>query len=184
MASSFTIIVILVTPIIRIYRKHGVFNLFKMLRGFRWDNPPSGINVTSNRTSESIEFHQGKSNFGEMMLETSSKWTTQLTKIVSPVAIIMSIRAPVGDVNLLIDRSIVIGRGLSSIQPYCSDIYYFYYLLSTKKKLLESMATGTTFKAINNKTLQEIILPIAPEKEQKRIVAVIEKMLLEICQFG
>jgi len=145
---------------------------------------PSGINVTSNRTSKSIEFHQGKSNFGEMMLAASSKWTTQLTKIVSPVAIIMSVRAPVGDVNLLIDRSIVIGRGLSSIQPYCSDIYYFYYLLSTKKKSLESMATGTTFKAINNKTLQEIILPIAPEKEQKRIVAVIEKILLEICQFG
>ena len=143
---------------------------------------PKGLMVTSAQISGSIEFHQGKKDFGDYSLNKSNKWTTQITKIVNNPAILMSVRAPVGDVNMLLDKIVVIGRGLASIQPYISLHSYFYYLLSIKKQELESQATGTTFKAINNKILQETIIPIAPQAEQVRIVSAIEEINLQLHQ--
>ena len=144
---------------------------------------PKGYEVSAEKSNESVEFHQGKTDFSDFELLFSNKWTMQITKLVEAPAIVMSVRAPVGDVNLLSGRNIVIGRGLASIQPYISSQQYFYYMLSTKKNELESKATGTTFKAINNKTLQEVIVPFPPINEQNQIVSIIEKMNLQLHQF-
>jgi type I restriction enzyme S subunit len=145
---------------------------------------PKGYEVSSEKSNESFEFHQGKADFGDFELLFSNKWTMQINKLVEAPAVVMSVRAPVGDVNFLTGRNIVIGRGLASIQPYISSQQFFYYLLSTKKNVLESKATGTTFKAINNKTLQELIVSLPPINEQNRIVSSIEKMNLQLHQFG
>ncbi len=131
---------------------------------------PKGTNVHNEFKINSIEFHQGKTYFSKFMLKESNKWTTQITKCITPPSIIMSVRAPVGNVNMLIGRNIVIGRGLASIKPYLSNIYLFYYFLSIMKNQLEQKSTGTTFKAINNNTLQNILLSLPPLEEQKRIV--------------
>ena len=58
----------------------------------------------------------------------------------------MSVRAPVGDVNLT-RKTIVIGRGLAAIQPYGYSLEYLYHFLLTQKSILEQQATGTTFKS-------------------------------------
>jgi len=52
--------------------------------------------------------------------------------------------------------------------------YILYYLRSIES-LVESLGTGTTFKAISGGILRELRIPIAPLNEQKRIVAEIEK---------
>lgn len=85
----------------------------------------------------------------------------------------MSVRAPVGDVNL-INRPIVIGRGLTAISPIYIMLDYVFYYLSTKKIKLESQATGTTFKAISGGVVRNTLIPIPPYSEQ---VAITKKII-------
>ena len=136
---------------------------------------PKGSSVSDTKTENAVEFHQGKSYFGEKTLTNSSKYTTEITKLIDVKCVVMSVRAPVGDVNLL-DRPIVIGRGLTAIIPIKFDLYFLYKFLQTKKSGLEKLATGTTFKAIGGEILRNQLIPIPPLAEQKRIVSVIEQV--------
>lgn len=121
-----------------------------------------------------IEFHQGKSHFGKLFLKSSSQITTEPRKIASKNSIVMSVRAPVGDVNIT-QRSICIGRGLASIRPIMNvKLKYLYYFLLIKKKDFERVATGSTFKAINKSIVTNTLVPLPPLNEQKRIVSKIE----------
>ena len=86
----------------------------------------------------------------------------------------MSVRAPVGDVNIA-DTTCCIGRGLCAIRANEQVSYkYIYYYLKTIKNQLESMSTGSTFKAINKSVLDSIELEIPDLKEQERIVSILE----------
>lgn len=140
---------------------------------------PKPESINNNKLG--CEFHQGKSNFGEIFLNKSEVYTTADNKIIEVPAIVMSVRAPVGDVNLLKDK-IYIGRGLASFQIYTEcDLYYIYYYFLTIKNSLERVSTGSTFKAINSEIVKNIIIPLPPLAEQKRIVEKIEE-LLPLCE--
>ena len=137
-----------------------------------------------NELGEGIEFHQGKTDFSERTIRASTKFTTQPLKISEANSILMSVRAPVGDVNLC-DRKLCIGRGLFSIKPRKNvDLEFLFAYLKTTKKHLESLATGTTFKAINGKVVRELFVPVPPLAEQCRIVARLNKLLASINQLG
>ena len=68
-----------------------------------------------NSAGVGAEFHQGKVAFGDTTLKVSGKWTTESRRFAEPGDVVMSVRAPVGPVNL-VDRSVAIGRGLASIR--------------------------------------------------------------------
>ena len=159
---------------------------FDIPETWKWVRSSDALNITMGQSPESnsvnydnfgCEFHQGKSNFGNKFLNTSSVYTTSKNKIIESPAIVMSVRAPVGDVNL-IKNQIFIGRGLAAFQIYtkCNLDYIFYYFLTIKKSL-ESVSTGSTFKAINSTTVKNIFIPLPPLAEQKRIVEKIEELL-------
>ena len=59
--------------------------------------------------------YQGKTEFTDKYLGKPVKWTTDVTKESLPNDILMSVRAPVGPVNINKDR-ICIGRGLAAIR--------------------------------------------------------------------
>ena len=131
-----------------------------------------------NNSKLGYEFHQGKSNFSEMFLNKSEVYTTADNKVIEAPAIVMSVRAPVGDVNLL-NHKIYIGRGLASFQIYTEcDLLYIYYYFLTIKRSLERVSTGSTFKAINSDIVNKILVPLPPLDEQKRIVEKIEELFL------
>lgn len=137
---------------------------------------PKAENINNSKLG--YEFHQGKSNFSEMFLNKSEVFTTADNKVIEAPAIVMSVRAPVGDVNLL-KHKIYIGRGLASFQIYTEcDLYYIYYYFLTIKKSLERVSTGSTFKAINSDIVNKILIPLPPLDEQKRIVEKIEELFL------
>lgn len=137
---------------------------------------PKAENINNSKLG--YEFHQGKSNFSEMFLNKSEVYTTADNKVIEAPAIVMSVRAPVGDVNLLKNK-IYIGRGLASFQIYTEcNLYYIYYYFLTIKKSLERVSTGSTFKAINSDIVNRIIIPLPPLAEQERIVEKIEELLL------
>src|SRR3989344_9266302 len=81
-----------------------------------------------NENGKGIPFFQGKSEFTEKY-PIIKKWTTESSKIAEPNSILMSVRAPVGDVNLC-NISCCIGRGLASIKPRDEiELLYVFYVL-------------------------------------------------------
>ena len=129
-----------------------------------------------NINGKGIEFHQGKSYFTENIIGRSEKYAAMSNKIIDSKYIVMAVRAPVGDVNLL-NREISIGRGLAGIRPYISDKDYIFYYLRLIKKYFEKNSTGSTFKAINGNIIKNTPIPLPALEEQKRIVIKIKELM-------
>jgi len=147
-------------------------DVFTILMG----QSPKGKNVSEE--IQGIEFHQGKKLFGEKYLLKSPQYSDLPTRVVEPNTLIMSVRAPVGDVNIT-EREICIGRGLCGVQIINNNtkIDFLYYLLTAIKFEFIKKSTGSTFSAITAKVVHNQVIPLPPLAEQKRIVARIEELL-------
>lgn len=126
---------------------------------------------TYNNRGEGVPFHQGKTEFTDCVLGTAKSWTTAPARIAEPHDIVMSVRAPVGPVNLVMQR-ICIGRGLAAIRPIDSKIdgrFLFFILRGVEESITGSQ--GAAFASINRKEIEVIEIPLPPLEEQERIVA-------------
>lgn len=132
-----------------------------------------------NSTGEGIPFFQGKADFGELYPKVRV-YCSSPTKIAQYNDILLSIRAPVGPTNLS-PGTVCIGRGLAAIRPDDSlDLKYLLYYFRYFETQLSAKGTGTTFKAINQKLIKNLEIPIPPLNEQFRIVARIEELFSEL----
>ncbi|MHB1991987.1 restriction endonuclease subunit S [Metallibacterium scheffleri] len=127
-----------------------------------------------NTDGNGLPFFQGKAEFGDLYPE-AVKWCSAPGKVAQKDDVLISVRAPVGSTNLA-PSECCIGRGLAAIRPRhgIPPRYILHYLRSIERNI-DSLGTGTTFKAISGKTLREIPVPVAPPEQQKWIVAEIEK---------
>lgn len=141
---------------------------------------PEGNSINE---QDGIEFHQGKTYFSKKYLCISSKKTLTPRKVIEDFpAIVLSVRAPVGDVNI-VDRKICIGRGLFGlIARDILDVNYLFYVMEHRSKDLEKLATGTTFKAVNSKVVHNFPIPLPPLEEQRRIVVRLNELLGSVAQ--
>lgn len=122
-----------------------------------------------------VEFHQGKIYFSKKILMKSNQYTRKTTKIAAKQSVLLCVRAPVGELNIT-DREICIGRGLASIKPLCNlNEEFMYYWLHPYKHYLVNQSTGSTFSAITSDTVRNILIPVPPQMEQKRILNKIQK---------
>jgi len=134
---------------------------------------------TYNYEGEGLPFFQGKTEFGEIY-PTVRKWCTEPKKIAEQEDVLVSVRAPVGPTNLA-PYKCAIGRGLAALRPLRgSDSRYFLYLIRRYQNNLAALGTGTTFEAISGDTLKKFMVPIAPPKQQKFIIAKIEELFSHI----
>ena len=132
-----------------------------------------------NSTGEGIPFFQGKADFGELYPKVRV-YCSSPTKIAQYNDILLSVRAPVGPTNLS-PGTVCIGRGLAAIRPDDSlDLKYLLYYFRYFETQLSAKGTGTTFKAINQKLIKNLEIPIPPRNEQSRIVAHIEELFSEL----
>ncbi len=93
-------------------------------------------------------------------------WTTQITKQAEKGDLILSVRAPVGDIGKT-DYDIVIGRGVAAIKGNS-----FIFQLLTKMKLngyWTRFSTGSTFESINSDNIKNAQIMIPNLKEQEKI---------------
>lgn len=128
-----------------------------------------------NSTGEGIPFFQEKADFGELYPKVRV-YCSSPTKIAQYNDILLSVRAPVGPTNLS-PGTVCIGRGLAAIRPDDSlDLKYLLYYFRYFETQLSAKGTGTTFKAINQKLIKNLEIPIPPLNEQFRIVARIEEL--------
>ncbi len=128
-----------------------------------------------NDKGDGLPFYQGKKLFGEKYLEEPNTWTSVTTKESYVGDIVMSVRAPVGDVNFNYHKKICIGRGLAGIRAgkTVNKDYLFYFLIHHKNKIVGN--TGAVFNSINKSQIEAIPIPIPAFDEQKRIVAKLDK---------
>ena len=121
-----------------------------------------------NENGEGLPFYQGKKDFGEIYLNAPTIWTKDFIKISIQNDILMSVRAPVGDVNKNPFEKICIGRGLAAIRSSEKILqdFIFYFLRFNKEKI--SGHTGTTFDSISGDELRKILIPIPPKELQEK----------------
>ncbi len=141
---------------------------------------PAGASY--NKIGKGTPFFQGKKEFGEKY-PSVEQWTTEPSKLAKPNDILISVRAPVGSINLA-NIQCCIGRGLASIR--CKEeikMDFVYSLLKVKEKEIENLGNGSTFKAITSGQLLGIKIPLPSQHFQQKfssIVKQVEKMKEEI----
>ena len=129
-----------------------------------------------NDSKKGLPFFQGKKEFGTKELNEPTVWTSVITKESYKGDILMSVRAPVGDVNFNPFDKICIGRGLNAIR--CKDanqtIFVFNYLLAVKENIAGHQ--GSTFASISRNEVNDIKIPLPPIDIQQQIVSECEKV--------
>jgi type I restriction enzyme S subunit len=127
-----------------------------------------------NKKGTGLPFYQGKKEFTERFLGEPTTWTTQTTKEALADDILMSVRAPVGPVNISTEK-ICIGRGLAAIRPSKNILrdFLFYFFIHYQKELVGN--AGAVFNSINKTQINKIQIPIPPLPEQQRIVEILDQ---------
>ena len=129
-----------------------------------------------NFDEKGLPFYQGKKLFQRKYIREPNVWTTKTTKVSLSGDILMSVRAPVGDVNINNVGDICIGRGLAAFRvgELLDRDFLFYFLLYFKEKLTFNL--GATISSINRKQLSMIKIPKINIDEQIRIVENIKSL--------
>lgn len=129
-----------------------------------------------NDEGQGVPFFQGNADFGERYPVTR-KWCSAPTKMAMPDDILISVRAPIGAMNYAKEEC-CIGRGLAALTPDKSKVspQFIFWLLKGKNQELNSKGTGSTFKAIGRKVLEETLVPNVPLEKQVKYSAILEKV--------
>ena len=113
-----------------------------------------------NEVGEGMLFYQGSTDFG-MRFPSVRQYTTAPSRYAKRGDILMSVRAPVGSINIA-NNDCCIGRGLSAINSKLGSTTHLYYILNDLRIAFEQRnAAGTTFGSITKEDLYSlpIIIP-------------------------
>ncbi|HWP92516.1 MAG TPA: restriction endonuclease subunit S [Thermodesulfobacteriota bacterium] len=136
-------------------------------------SPPS---KTYNDIGEGLPFFQGKADFGEIY-PIPRVWCISPQKVAQSGDVLISVRAPVGPTNLA-KEVCCIGRGLAALRPNSGlDKMWLLYYLRNAETEISSYGKGSAFTAITKKHLVELLLPLPPLDEQRRIVEMLETLM-------
>lgn len=133
-----------------------------------------------NESGEGIPFFQGNADFGDRYPVTRI-WCSEPKKVAQENDILISVRAPIGAINYSKEKC-CIGRGLAALTVDKTKISekLLFWVLKAKKEELNRQGTGSTFKAISKKSLEELLIPQIDIKEQEKDVEILEKIYMII----
>jgi restriction endonuclease S subunit len=138
------------------------------------------VNLQLDRTR--ITFFQGKTDFQDMFPAVRIWCTSTKRKLAALDDILISVRAPVGAVNIC-DQKSIFGRGLAAIRPLPQlDGKFLYYDLKANERQIAALGTGSTIKAITQHTVKNIEVPFLPLDDQIRIAHRLGKVGGQIAQ--
>lgn len=114
-----------------------------------------------NEAGEGIMFFQGSTDFG-WRFPVARQYTTEPSRIAEEDDILLSVRAPVGTLNIA-DTRCCIGRGLAAINSKVGANSYIFNVMQDFKKLFDMMnSVGTTFGSITKDDLYSLQLVYPP----------------------
>lgn len=124
---------------------------------------PKSINYTSNPNDHILV--QGNADIKNHRIHPRL-WTTEITQTAKKGDIILTVRAPVGEVAKT-NYEVVLGRGVSAIE---GNEYLFQYLLKLKaNNYWGKLSSGSTFDSINSDDIKNLIINIPNIGEQQKI---------------
>ena len=130
---------------------------------------------TYNEDGVGTVFFQGRSEFG-FRFPTRRLFTTDPKRIARSNDIFISVRAPVGDLNVAYEPC-CIGRGLGAIRSKDShQSFVLYTVFSLKEKLDIFNGEGTVFGSINRDALNSMPIVIPTKEEMDRFEAIAAPM--------
>jgi type I restriction enzyme S subunit len=136
------------------WRMGNLGDEFNLIMG---QSPPG---TSYNEIGEGMVFYQGRTDFG-FRFPTNRLYTTEPKRMAKPLDTLVSVRAPVGDINMA-NEMCCVGRGLSSVR-HKSDAYSFtYYMMKNLEPVFNGFeGEGTVFGSINKSNFEsiEIIVP-------------------------
>jgi len=124
---------------------------------------PNGVNYTDN--PEDYILVQGNADMKNGRV-VPRVWTTQITKTADVDDLIMSVRAPVGEVGKTA-YNVVVGRGVAAIK---GNEFVFQSLKKMNDEgFWKQYSAGSTFESINSDVLMKAILSIPHTDEQTKL---------------
>jgi type I restriction enzyme, S subunit len=127
----------------------------KLLMG---QSPPG---ETYNADGVGLPFYQGRTDFG-FRFPKERIFCTQENRVAEPGETLVSVRAPVGDVNQAIVKCII-GRGVAAaLHKSNSSVYTYSLLKSLYPRLAYYNGEGTVFGAINRDDFNNVLIVEPP----------------------
>ncbi|QCQ22085.1 restriction endonuclease subunit S [Desulfoglaeba alkanexedens] len=120
-------------------------------------------------------FLQGNAEFGAEN-PTAKYYCETATKTAPAGSLLVSVRAPVGALNMA-DRCYGIGRGLCAVIPDQGSLIsrFAWHTLTVTRHELWCIATGSTYEAVSADEVADMTVPIPPLTEQQAIAAFLDR---------
>ena len=116
---------------------------------------PSGSSL--NEEGLGTVFYQGSTDFG-WLFPTTRKYTTEPNRMAKKRDILLSVRAPVGDMNIA-NSDCCIGRGLAALNSKSGSDGFLFYVMKYFKQIFDRRnSEGTTFGSITKNDLHSLTL--------------------------
>ena len=131
---------------------------------------------TYNEAWEGLPFYQGRADFG-FRFPSQRVFCTDPTRFAEAGDTLVSVRAPVGDINMAAERC-CIGRGVAATRHKSGSRSYTYHFMHSIEEVFDSFeAEGTIFGSISKRdfhNIQRIVPPIQIVNAFDRFVAPID----------
>ena len=128
-----------------------------------------------NEDLEGMPFLQGNKTFGDKY-PTFELYTTSIKKIAEKGTVLMSVRAPVGDLNIATE-DICIGRGVCSLKMKKGNNEFLYYLIKANISSLINRESGTVFGSVNKNDIESFEVKIPKDIEtQDQILTILKNI--------
>lgn len=122
---------------------------------------PAGFSY--NERGEGMIFYQGSTDFGARF-PSIRMFTTEPSRFAKKGDILMSVRAPVGTLNIA-NTDCCIGRGLAALNSKLGSMTHLFYVLLDLKTAFDARnVAGTTFGSITKDDLHNLSV-LLPQKE-------------------
>ena len=123
-----------------------------------------------NQTGEGLPFLQGNRTFGDKYPYFDT-YCTENKKIANTNDVIMSVRAPVGDLNIA-QTKISLGRGVCAMRLKGEqNSNYLFYLMKHNIKEMINRESGTVFGSVNKKDILGLEVKITNNKFEQKAIA-------------
>ena len=134
---------------------------------------PSGESYNENGIGEI--FYQGRTEFGDRF-PSIRLYTTAPNRMAESNSILLSVRAPVGDINVALQKC-CIGRGLASINAIDNYYSFVFYTVKSKKKDFDVYnGEGTVFGSINKDSLNNMSVIIPTDDIKSNFENIVSKL--------
>lgn len=128
-----------------------------------------------NTKKEGYPFLQGNRTFG-FKYPTFDTYTTAVTKLAKAGDVIMSVRAPVGDLNITY-VDMCLGRGVCSLRMKNGNQSFLYYMMKYYNSHLLKKESGTVFGSVNKNDISRLEVDIPEDLNHQNKIARYLEML-------